>query len=133
MRLNLRAAVLLVPLALSACGARGPRTEYTVIMTDFTYNPNRIEVPAGEPITLKIANSGAVVHNFIILPAGATVGEALDEADLVNVYWTIELQPGESREATFTAPAAAGEYEVVCSTAGHYMAGMTGTLVVVGP
>jgi plastocyanin len=38
--------------------------------------------------------------------------------------------PGERLEVTFTAPKVAGTYPYVCSFAGHYAAGMNGTLIV---
>ena len=118
---------------LAACGTGGPKTSHTVIMSDFSYTPSRLLVPAGEAITLRISNEGAVVHNFIVMEAGAELGSDFDPADEAKAYWSLELQPGASQTATFPAPAEPGEYLIVCSTAGHYIAGMTGTLEVVAP
>ena len=100
-------------------------------MTDFVYNPNHLVVPAGQEITLDIVNNGSVVHNFIIMKAGAMVDQNFDETDAVNIYWKLELTPGQNATASFTAPSDAGEYLVICSTEGHYEAGMTAKLVVV--
>ena len=118
---------------LTACTAGKPVTHIKVNMTDFAYNPNQFMVPAGESITVEIVNNGAVVHNFIIMNAGVQIGQDFDETDEVNEYWKIELAPGQSTSTSFTAPAQPGEYKIVCSTAGHYIAGMIGKLVVVAP
>jgi plastocyanin len=126
-------AALALGLLLTACGSAGPKTDLNVSMTDFSYTPNELLVPAGEEITLHLANNGAVVHNFIVMKAGTDVGADFDAADEPNVYWRLEAQPGESVTGSFVAPEEAGTYAVVCGTAGHFMAGMIGTLVVVSP
>jgi uncharacterized cupredoxin-like copper-binding protein len=124
-------AAWILALLLAGCGGTGAKTRQTVIMSDFSFSPAQITVPAGQQITLEISNSGAVVHNFIIMKAGADVGKEFDEADSPNEYWRIELQPGASETRTFTAPSEPGEYLIACSTPGHLIAGMTGKLVVV--
>jgi uncharacterized cupredoxin-like copper-binding protein len=47
------------------------------------------------------------------------------------VYWEDEVEPGESKTWTFTAPAA-GEYQIISAIEDHFDAGMTGTLTVDG-
>jgi uncharacterized cupredoxin-like copper-binding protein len=116
---------------LTACGVGQPATIIKVNMIDFVYNPDDFVVPAGREITLDIVNNGAVEHNFIIMKAGTTVGPHFDEGDQMNVLWNIELAPGQRTTAAFTAPSEPGEYLIICSTEGHYEAGMTGKLVVV--
>ena len=100
-------------------------------MTDFAYNPNDFVVPAGREIMLDIVNNGAVVHNFIVMKAGTSPGQSFDEEDEMNIYWKIELGPGQSISTSLPSPSEPGEYLIVCSTPGHYQAGMTGKLVVV--
>jgi uncharacterized cupredoxin-like copper-binding protein len=124
--------IIAIVLALASCGGESaPTTEIDVTMTDFQYDPSSFTVPAGEQITLRSTNSGAVVHNFIIMNLGQSVGTEFDEEDLPNVFWKLEIAPGGSTETTFTAPQEPGEYEVVCSTPGHVQAGMVGKLTVV--
>jgi len=123
--------VICLPLLLTACGSSRPTTAIKVNVTDFAYNPNEFIVPAGQEITVEITNNGAVVHNFIIMKAGASIGKDFDEEDAANEYWKVEIMPGQSTTASFTAPSAPGEHLIVCSTPGHYIAGMTGKLVVV--
>ena len=124
--------VLFLSLALAACGGAGPSTTINVALTDFQFLPNQFTVPAGQEITLKISNTGAVVHNFIVMKLGTSAGEAFDDEDKTNVYWEeIDIQPGGDISTTFTAPSEPGEYQVVCKTAGHIASGMIAKLIVV--
>ena len=118
-------------LILSACGAQGPSTTINVTMTDFQFQPAQFTIPAGKEITFNAANTGAVVHNFVIMKFGANAGESFTEEDKPNVYWEVEVLPGQEAHVTFTAPSDTGSYQIVCRTEGHLGAGMTGTLTVV--
>lgn len=119
-------------LALTACaGSAAPTTDIKVTLTDFQFVPNQFTVPAGQEITLDATNTGAVIHNFVIMNPGQTMGTEYTKEDDANIYWKTELPAGASNITSFTAPAEPGEYEVVCSTPGHLQAGMVGKLVVV--
>ena len=122
----------LLSLCLAACGgAGGASSKINVTLTDFQFQPNQFTVPAGQEITLTGTNNGAVVHNFVIMKKGTSAGDTFDDADIPNVYWQVELEPGASVTTTFTAPGEPGDYEVVCKTPGHIAAGMTAKLIVV--
>ncbi len=125
--------VLALLMTLSACGGGtpSPKTDIKVTLTDFQFVPNQFIVPAGQEISVEAANNGGVVHNFIIMNLGQTVGTEYTQEDDANVYWRLELPIGGSSDTSFTAPTEPGEYEVVCSTPGHFQAGMTGKLIVV--
>lgn len=123
--------VLILSVFLTSCGRSQPSTAIKVNMTDFAYNPNRFVVPSGREIALDIVNNGSVVHNFIIMKAGTLPEQNVHEMDKSTIYWKIELTPGQNAITSFTAPSKAGEYLIVCSTEGHYEAGMTARLVVV--
>jgi len=120
-------------LILAACSAGdAPSADLKVEFTDFTFNPNAFTIPAGQEIqeiTLVAANASAVMHEFVIMKLGATVGDDFGDEDEGNIYWEIEV---ESKTVTFTAPEA-GEYQIVCGTKGHFVAGMVGSLTVVAP
>src|SRR5215211_6182944 len=88
---------------LSACGTSGPSTRISFTMTDFAFNPNEFMVPAGEEITLHVAHNGTMEHNFIIMNYATDAGDMFDEADKVNVFWKVTLQPGDSETVVFTA------------------------------
>ncbi len=124
-------SLLILALCLTACGKSGPSTQIDISMTDFAFSPNEFTVPAGQAITLSAAHDGSVVHSFIIMKAGTDAGHKFDQEDQVNVYWTMEIQPGNSESAVFTAPSQPGEYQLLCGMPGHLEAGMIGKLIVV--
>jgi uncharacterized cupredoxin-like copper-binding protein len=125
-------AILLgLAFALAACGAAGPSTHLKVDLMEFTFTPANFTVPAGQEITLDLTNSGAVMHDFIIMKYGTTVGDDFGDEDVPNIYWKAETEPGTSATYTFTAPSQPGDYQVVCGVKGHYQAGMVAKLTVV--
>ena len=130
----LAASLLLI---LSACGAsNGASTSVSLTMTDFTFLPNTLTVPAGEEITLTLTNSGAVAHDLMIMKLGQDIssGAHVGPEALANVFWEQELlAAGETVKSSFTAPTEPGEYQIVCGVAGHLEAGMQGRLIVVAP
>ena len=124
--------VVILALLLASCGEAGPTTTINVTLTDFQFTPNQFTVPAGQEITINVTNTGAVVHNFIIMKLGTTAGATYEEDDDANIYWgEKDIQPGGDLSVTFTAPTEPGEYEVVCRTEGHIASGMVGKLIVV--
>jgi uncharacterized cupredoxin-like copper-binding protein len=132
MKQTLVIATVLFSLMLVSCGgAGGVSNTINVTMSDFQFQPNRFTVPAGQEITFNSSNNGAVVHNFVIMKLGTSAGDFLDDEDIPNVYWEVELQPGGSTNSTFTAPSEPGEYEVICRTEGHIASGMVAKLTVV--
>lgn len=132
MKKQLLIVVMLLLLVLAACGGgNSAKTSYSVTLTDFAYTPNELTVPAGEEITIDAANTGAVIHNFIIMNLGTSAGTEYTAEDDANAYWKLEVPAGGSTDTTFTAPSEPGEYEIVCSTPGHLQAGMIGKLIVV--
>lgn len=129
----LSALLVIFSLVLTACGgASGPTTNLEVDFTDFAFTPDTYVIPAGQEITLVATNSGAVIHEFVIMKLGTTVGEDFGDEDEENIYWEVEVEPGQSVTTTFTAPEA-GEYQIVCGTEGHFVAGMVGSMTVVAP
>ena len=103
-------------------------------MTDFAYTPNTFTVPAGQQLTFSAVNNGAVSHSFVIMRLGHEVKTHFTSADQANVYWEQpEVAPGDSVQATLTAPSEPGVYQVVCANPGHFEAGMIAKLVVVTP
>lgn len=125
--------LLVIMFVLSACGGARPSTTIDVTFAEFTFTPAEFIVPAGQEITINATNNGAVVHEFVIMKFGQTVGEDFGDEDEGNIFWEMEAEPGASATGTFTAPTEPGEYQVVCGTAGHYVAGMIGKLTVVAP
>ena len=122
---------LVFAFVLASCGGSGPSTTIDVTLAEFTFTPNTFTSPAGQEITLNAQNNGAVVHEFVIMKLGESVGEDFGPEDEGNIFWQVEVDPGKNVSVKFTAPTEPGEYQVVCGTKGHYAAGMIGTLTVV--
>jgi len=116
--------------AVSACGKSGPSTNLSFTMNDFSFDPNEFTVPAGKEITVHVTHHGSMEHNFIIMKLGLEAGEMFDDADKANVFWEIDLQPGDSETVVFTAPEQPGTYQIICGMPGHLQSGMLGKLVV---
>ena len=133
MRKHLFVITLALSLALTSCGggAGKPTTSINVTMTDFQFSPTQFTIPAGQDISFSSTNTGAVVHNFVIMKLGTAAGTEFTAEDTANVYWEVEIQPGGDVETSFTAPGEPGDYEVVCRTPGHLQAGMTAKMTVV--
>jgi len=124
--------IIVLALALSACAKSGPSPKISFTMTDFAFNPNEFTIPAGKDITLNVTHNGTMEHSFIVMKYGTDTGEMFDEADKVNVYWEVDLQPGDSETVLFTAPDQPGTYQIICGMAGHLQSGMVGKLIVTG-
>ncbi|MEX2549982.1 MAG: cupredoxin domain-containing protein [Nitriliruptoraceae bacterium] len=90
--------------------------ELTVEMTEMAFEPATLEVTAGEPVNLTVANVGQAFHDLTI-----------DELDL-----QLGVEPGETVTAGLEADEP-GEYRYYCSVPGHASAGMEGTLTVSAP
>ncbi|HEY9525906.1 MAG TPA: cupredoxin domain-containing protein [Anaerolineales bacterium] len=130
--MNKRILVFLTILmsVLSACGESGPSTKISFTMTDFAFNPNGFTVPAGQEITLHVTHQGTMEHSFIIMKYQQDAGEMFDDEDKVNVFWEVDLQPGDSETVIFKAPEKPGTYQVICGMPGHLQSGMIGKLIV---
>jgi FtsP/CotA-like multicopper oxidase with cupredoxin domain len=87
-----------------------------VALSEFKINPATIITGASDT-ELRITNTGSVVHNLEIPEVGIASGDIL---------------PGESKTVTVGADVADGEYQMLCTIAGHAQSGMVGTAVIGG-
>lgn len=116
---------------LTGCQSGAPAKKLNVELNDFMITLNQFTVQAGSEVTIRVANRGTVEHDFNIMKFGSDIGDMFDEEDRVNVLWKMDVQPGETKSATFTVPEEVGTYQVVCAMPGHVQSGMIGTLEVV--
>jgi uncharacterized cupredoxin-like copper-binding protein len=130
--------ITVITILLTACAATSqPATEITVEAADFTYSPISITVPAGQPVTLMLKNTGAVEHDFVIEKIKVTDVEASDSGPAAHHQTGHEpeydlhffARAGETETLHFTA-LESGTYEIFCSVEGHKEAGMIGELIV---
>ncbi len=115
-RLILRAGfsmLLLSALALPAVQASEVRT-IEIRATEFSFEPDEIQVHEGETVRLKLINAGSLSHNIHL--EGVPVE-------------TETVQSGSTATVRFTAQSA-GTVQFFCDVPGHEQAGMTGRIAV---
>ncbi|MEQ9262246.1 MAG: plastocyanin/azurin family copper-binding protein [Owenweeksia sp.] len=102
-------------------------------MTEMKYEPNRLEVPAGARVTIKLdnkASSEAMIHNWVLIEAGSqsevsnlALSAGADKdfiPDTPKIIAATGLaKPGEMQEMEFVAPDRKGTYQFICTYPGH--------------
>lgn len=148
--------------AYEAFGARGRaqdvRRTIDVVMRDNTYEPQRIQVRAGETIRFRIRNEGQLLHEFNIGTAAMHVEHQremqmmfdhgmmtatglretanMDHSRMGHGSMPMRhddpnaalVEPGKTGEIIFRFTRAA-DLEFACNVPGHYQAGMVGRVV----
>ena len=113
------------------------------------FSVTTIAAKPGEQLTIRLKGVGtmpklAMAHNFILLKATANATTFANDGMMVGapgnyiaaarkgdvLASTGLVGPGETATVTFKAPTKPGTYPYLCSFAGHFAAGMKGTLVV---
>lgn len=113
---------------------REVRRTVAVRMRDsMRFEPSRIGVKLDETLRFRVANTGAVLHEFVL----GTVEENRRHAELMMKFpdmqhdepWMAHVPPGRTGELVwrFNRP---GQFEFACLIAGHYQAGMAGLITV---
>ncbi len=134
-RITAIGAVLLVfVFVLAACSSGGSSngsggTSIKVTTTEFAFDPATVSVPAGANVTLTLVNSGTVEHTWVVLKQGVNVTTATG-LDQNSIFFSSKVEPGQTTTFNFTAPATAGDYQIICDLPGHLEGGMKGTLTV---
>lgn len=156
MRLIRLAPIVLVVLVVAACSGGGPSpapsaaaspgtasaappstgaaTRIEVRMTDaLRFEPASMTVPAGQPVTFVVTNTGSIEHEFVL---GDEAEQAAHEQEMAESGMThdepmaIAVKPGATKELTVTFDAA-GAILVGCHFPGHYAAGMRASVEVI--
>ena len=107
------------------------RTITSAMLDQMRFSPERIEVKQGETIRFVLKNGGKLKHEFVI----GTKAENAKHADLMVKFPNMEhdepymahVPPGKTGEIVWTFNRA-GDFEFACLIAGHYQAGMKGTI-----
>jgi len=133
----------------SARGATDPVRVVEIIGTDdMKYSVTTITAKPGETLRIRLTSKGkipkvAMAHNFVLLEIGTNILALLKEGaphrntDFIPtsmmssvIARTGMAGPGETVQVSFTVPTRPGRYPYICTFAGHYQAGMKGTLIV---
>lgn len=100
---------------------------------DMRFKPGQLTVKEGETIRFVVHNKGALLHEFVI----GTKAENAKHAELMLKFPGMEhdepymahVDPGKTGEIVWTFNKA-GKFEFACLIAGHFQAGMVGTITV---
>ena len=112
------------------------RTSRTIDMDaldTFRYSPDELQIKRGETVRFLMHNKGRIMHEIVI----GTMADLKEHAELMKKFPEMEheaphmlhIGPGKSGEIvwTFNRP---GTFNFACLIAGHFEAGMIGTIVV---
>ena len=138
-RFWLLSIALVSAIVLSACGGGSTTTPPgggpTINALDtLKFDPATASVATGGQVTIK--NTGAQQHNWVLVStdkadavAAAALAKGGDATGVDGVLAGGKLIAAAGSE-TLTVSAPAGSYTYLCTVAGHYQAGMKGTLTV---
>lgn len=107
------------------------RTVEILMTDDMKLSPNHLNVREGETLRLRALNKGKVMHEIVI----GTREELAAHAEMMKKHPNMEhdepymahVSPGKQGDVvwTFNRP---GDFEFACLIAGHFEAGMRGTI-----
>lgn len=114
--------VVALAIAIAAASQRpapGPPSAASIVLQDYRFSPNRLDVKVGHSLTVTLTNAGTERHD-LSFPSFHMPG--LQGVESI-------LEPGETRTITlrFEQP---GYHTFICSVPGHATAGMTGVVFV---
>lgn len=96
-------------------------TSVELTVVDGEYQPSRITVPAGIPVSIRLSNEGSMKHGLFAAPDDRFFPDGWE--------WT-PVRPGESGGISLTAPKEPGEYVMYCHVDDHRERGEELILVV---
>ena len=113
---------------------KAARRTITLRMTDdMRFSPDRITVRQGETLRLRVENKGKILHEVVL----GTPDTLEEHAQLMVKFPTMEhaepymahVAPGKTGDLLwqFNRP---GSFDFACLIAGHFQAGMRGTITV---
>jgi uncharacterized cupredoxin-like copper-binding protein len=122
----------------TAWGIAGKRAEatrtITLDMTDnMRFTPDTLTVKEGETVRFVVKNSGRMLHEMVIGTPAELASHAAMMAKFPNMEhdapYMVHVDPGKTGEIVWTFNRA-GRFEFACLIAGHFEAGMRGTITV---
>ena len=100
---------------------------------DMRFAPSHITVKRGETVRLRVLNQGQVMHEIVL----GTPGSLSEHAQMMQQHPGMDhdaphmahVAPGQKGELVWQFNRA-GEFDFACLVAGHFEAGMKGTITV---
>lgn len=105
--------------------ASAPRVVWMVAGPALRFAPADVRVAAGETITFEVTTMGPAVHEFKVGPVEDVVADSDAAPEIADIAMM------ETRSLTYTF-AGSGPFGFACHEPGHFEAGMSGTITVVG-
>jgi len=145
MKRSLLVALIVLSAALSfgvtACGGGGdsvkPDVTIDIKAENMRFVPDRIEVPAGKTVMIRMQNTDENQHDFEV---GGLTAEIMDrtgmkdegmDMDMSGGMGTINMHSAAKGKASVTFRAdKPGTYDIYCTITGHKESGMVGKMVV---
>jgi uncharacterized cupredoxin-like copper-binding protein len=119
------------PWGIAAEPGKAQRTVEILMTDDMKLSPSHLNVREGETLRLRAVNKGKVMHEIVI----GTSTELAEHAQMMKKFPAMEhdepymahVPPGKRGDIvwTFNRP---GDFEFACLIAGHFEAGMRGTI-----
>jgi uncharacterized cupredoxin-like copper-binding protein len=91
----------------------------------YYFSPATITVARGETVTFVVFSMGGLVHEFMVGPADAVASDVAGTPEVADIGMM------QTKSLTYTFDGS-GPYAYACHAAGHYEAGMHGTITLVG-
>ena len=105
------------------------RTVEVKATAPFRFDPDDLELKAGETVTFVVSNEDDIVHEFVI--GDRAYQDAHEEEMAAGAMHhegnAVTVEPGDTQELTWTF-SAEGEVLYGCHVAGHYDQGMVGAI-----
>jgi uncharacterized cupredoxin-like copper-binding protein len=102
-----------------------PRVIRVIAGPGYAFSPSTIRLARGETVTFVVTTMGPTAHEFMVGPAKAVAARVAGTPEIGD----IAMMATKSLIYTFDG---AGPYAFACHAAGHYEAGMKGTITIVG-
>jgi uncharacterized cupredoxin-like copper-binding protein len=102
-----------------------PRVVRVLAGPGYTFSPSTIAIARGETVTFAVTSMGGLVHEFMVGPADAVAADTAGTPEVADIGMM------QTKLVTYTFDGS-GPYAFACHAAGHYEAGMRGTITVVG-
>lgn len=130
-------------LAIAACGGGGDDEEAGTVIEvradEYDFLPDRVTIPAGQTVTLRLKNVGETEHDLEVqgltirredgIQAPAGHDAAGEHEGAAPGALALHTEKGKTASVTFMAEQK-GTYEFWCTISGHKEQGMVGKLIV---
>jgi plastocyanin len=102
-----------------------PRVVRILAGPGYAFSPSNLTILRGETVTFLVTTMGPYAHEFMVGPADAVAADREGTPEIADIGMM------QTKALTYTFEGS-GPYAYACHAAGHYEAGMSGTITVAG-